>query len=516
MTLISLNFFIFFLIIMLVYFILPGKIQWAWLLLASMYFYYTISEKSQFYIFIGIIILNWLFSLFLTEKTKYKRAIYITILITDIFILAIFKYSRFFLLIFESILYKINPNINMEIVEKFVTVSENLSPLRISYFALIIIGYITDVYWEKFEPQKNPGKLLLFASYFPQMTSGPIVQYEMMQDNLWGEKHRFSYERMISGLERVIWGIFKKLVISERCSLVVNTIYDHYQVYAGLYIPLAASLFALQLYTDFSGLMDIVLGFSEILGITLPENFDTPFYSLNLSEFWRRWHITLGGFLRDYIMFPLQRSNFFRNMRKAFKKKFGKGYESKCNVPLFLALFVSWFLIGLWHGGGWNYIFGVGLYMWMVIVLGELLNPLFIKVKSILKINTECFSYRLFQRVRTFCLFAFGLSFFRAKTLKDGFMMWKSAFSLYNPWILFDESIFKLGLDRREVDICIFGVIILFTVSLIKQKEPVRKWINRQNYIFRLLVFGVMFGLVLTLGYYGSDFNAADFIYGRF
>lgn len=516
MTLISLKFFVFFMIVMAVYFCLPGKIQWIWLLASSLVFYYSSSNPVQFAEFLLIILINWAAALKMGKECKSRKTVYVLTLLFDILMLCLFKYSRFFFNILAHLFNLASIDISQGRLASLVSLSENCSPIRISYFALIIIGYITDVYWGKNSAQKNPGKLVLFAGFFPQMTSGPIVTYDQMKDQLWGGKHRFSYDTFVLGMERVLWGIFKKIVISERLGVIVNTVYSYYEVYAGLYVFIAAGFFALQLYCDFSGLMDIVLGFSQCLGIVLPENFNTPFYSLNLSEFWRRWHITLGGFLRDYVLYPVQRSRMFKNMRKAFKNRFGKGYEKKFNLPLYLSLFISWFLIGLWHGGGWNYIFGVGLYMWAVIVIGEVLHPFFMWLVKILRINTECDSYKLFLRIRTFILFSFGLSFFRAENLKSGFAMWKSAFSLFNPWIFFDESFFNMGLDRREWGILVFGLILLFVVSYISQKSDVREYLKKQNFAFRIVIFAGLFIMIAVFGYYGIDFNAADFIYGRF
>ena len=317
-------------------------------------------------------------------------------------------------------------------------------------------------------------------------------------------------------MERVLWGLFKKMVLSERLAVVVTQVYDNYETYNGLYVFIAAAMFAMQLYCDFSGLMDIVLGCSEVLGITLPENFNTPFYSTNLTEFWRRWHITLGGFLRDYVLYPVQETKSFKKMRKWARKKIGKDYAKKFDFPLYLSLLVSWFLIGLWHGGGWNYIFGVGLYMWAIIVTGMILKPVFMRIIKALHINTGCLSYTMFLRIRTYLLFMFGLSFFRAETLRDGFLMWKGAFFKFNPWILFDESLFNMGLDRREWGILVFGLIVLFVVSFISQKKDVRAYLHEQNFVARLFIFAGLFVMIIVYGYYGADFNAAEFIYGRF
>lgn len=516
MTLISLSFFAFFIIVAIVYYLLPGKVQWIWLMLSSMYFYYKCASWQQMLIFLIYIGINWVATLYMEEESPHRKGAFKFAILADVILLAIFKYMDFFIEIVLSCIRLFKPEFTSGHLDLLVYYTEAFAPPRISYFALIIISYLIDVYWGKVKPQKNPGKVLLFAGYFPQMTSGPIVQYEMMQNELWNEKHKFNYESFVKGAERIIWGVFKKLVISERCSIIVNSIYGNYQIYAGFYIPFGAAMFALQLYTDFSGLMDIVLGVSECLGVTLPENFDTPFYSLNLSEFWRRWHITLGAFLRDYVMYPIQRSNPFRKLRKFCKNKFGKNYEKKFNLPLYLALFISWFLIGLWHGGGWNYIFGVGLYMWLVIVIGELLSPVFSWLIKVLRINTECFSWKLFQRIRTFLLFIFGLSFFRAESLKEGLKMWKSAFSLCNPWIFFDHSLYNLGVSKDEWFILLLGLLILIVVSILEQSGPVREKLHNQNFIFRLLLFVILFVMIINWGCYGADFIAEDFIYGRF
>lgn len=517
MSVISLKFLIFLLATLFIYFLLPGKLQWIWLLITSLAFYFINATPLQFLFFIIYIAVNWGAALLLSNDQAHRKRIYRAALIFDILILVLFKYSGFFYHIYCSAGNLFGLNLSRSGAELVITQLELLAPMRISYFALIVIGYLTDVYWGKFEGQRNIGKLILFAGYFPQMTSGPIVRYDTMIQQLAGEtKRKFNYDKFASGSIRILWGIFKKLVISERCAIIVNTVYSYYDVYNGLYVVLAAAFFAMQLYTDFSGLMDIVLGASEVLGIELPENFETPFYSTGLSEFWRRWHITLGAFLREYVFYPVQRSELFRKLRKWCKKTFGKDYESKFNLPVYLGLFVSWFLIGLWHGGGWNYIFGVGLYMWLIIVSSELLAPLFSYLIQLFKINTDCFSWRLFQRIRTFLIFIFGLSFFRATSLHEGFRMWRAAFSTFNPWILFDKSIYSLGLEKDEFWICLMGLLIVLVVSILQQKKKVRTLLLEQNFVFRLIIITLLVVSIVIYGCYGTEYHAADFIYGRF
>ncbi len=516
MSVISLEFFVFFLIVLIIYYILPAKLRWIWLFLSSVAFYVRSASSYQCVLFLVFLLLNYAATGFMSENQKRRQIVFKLILIFDILMLVSLKYSAFLITVVNSICKVFGTGINEATAADLNHLAETICPPRISYFALIVISYITDVYWGRVKRQNNFFKFTLFASYFPQMTSGPIVNYEQMEQGLFRNESKFDYTTIVQALMRVLYGLFKKLVVSERLNIIVNEIYNSYELYPGLYIPFAAACFALQLYTDFSGLMDIVLGISEALAITLPENFDRPFCSVSLAEFWRRWHITLGDFLKTYVFYAVQQTEAFRKFRKFCRKKLGKGYEKKYNFPQHLGLLISWFLIGLWHGGGFNYIFGVGIYMGLVIILSELCQPFFNKFTNIAGINTEAFSYILFKRARTFLLFIFGLSFFRAESLTDGFKMWKSAFSIFNPWIFANHSIFSLGLSGTELFILFCGLLVILVVSNLSGRESVRKLIRKQNFLFRLLLFLILFAVTITYGYYGSEYNAGDFIYGRF
>lgn len=510
MSFLSLDFVIFAFLVAVIYFILPAKAQWIWLLIASVYIFYTKSAWYQQVNLLTFLVINYIVSIIMSKQKEKRKIVFICLLIFDILYLLTFKYFSFF----KPFLVGIGlPQDSADIANLYLS---ELSPAGISYITLIIIGYITDLYWENVSVQKNPGKFVLFSLYFPQIVSGPLVKYEEQDGNLWGEKHRFSYDRTVSGLERILWGVFKKLVISARAGIVAETIHGSLDMYQGFYIPVAVLFYIIQLYTDFSGLMDIVLGLSEILGISMPENFNTPFYSESIAEFWRRWHITLGRFLKDYVLFPLQMSGFVRKLRKAYKKAVGKELEKKINLPRYLTSLISWIIIGFWHGGGFNYIFGVGIYMWLIIVLEELLEPVIKKLTDTLRINTEAFSWHLLRRVKTFVLYMFGVSFFFANTLEEGFMMVKATFSSFNPWIFFDKSIYELGLDRTEMNILVIGIALMFIVSHIKQRGSVREVINKQNFAFRVLLYLVLFIMIVTFGHYGAGFDSGSFIYGRF
>lgn len=517
MAILTLNYFLFLLIVLIIYYILPGKFQWVILLISSIFFYMSKGTWYNWLAFFVFLIANYLASLYLGPENKNRKIVFRSIIIFDILTFILLKYPYFFYRTIIAIFRIPESEYIGTPLQTFVTYAQEICPLHIAYFGLIVIGYVCDVYWEKISVQKNIGKYTLFVTFFPQLISGPIVTYSGVSKSMFSEKHVFSYDRLVRGLQRIIWGAFKKLVIAERCAVIVNTVYGDYEVYNGLYVPLAAVMFVGQLYADFSGLMDIVIGTAELFGIVLPENFNLPFLSESLSEFWRRWHITLGEWLKNYVLFPLYRSRTIMKLNKWCKKKWGKHYDKHFNLPSYICLFISWFIIGLWHGGGWNYIVGVGLYMWFIIVLSDICTPLFKKITEILHINTNCFSYRLFKRARTFVIYVFGISLFRAETLKSGLEMWKYAFMKFNPWIFVDKSLLNLGLDRTEWEICILGIVMMITVSIITQlKGSVRDTINRQNFVFRLSVFVTIFMMTVIWGYYGAGYDAASFIYGRF
>ena len=517
MSVLSLDFFIYVFLVLAAYYILPGKFQWVVLLVSSLYFYFTKAPLYQCVVFCIFLLVNYIASIHLNPESKFRSIVFRAVIIFDILFFALFKYPKFFYMCVYSVCGWFGQEFSVPVLQTLVAYAQEYCPVHISYFGLIVIGYICDVYWSKVNLQKNPAKFVLFSSFFPQIVSGPIVTYKAMDHELFVKEHKFSYEKIVRGIERIIWGAFKKLVVAERAAVVVNSIYDNYESYDGLYIPFAAVMFVAQLYADFSGLMDIVVGVAELFDITLPENFNLPFLSRNLSEFWRRWHITLGEWLKDYVLFPIYRSSGFRKLDKWCKNKWGKKYAKSFNLPSYISLFVSWFIIGLWHGGGWNYIFGVGIYMWIIIVMSDICKSLFAKLNVLLHINTECFSFRLFQRARTFIIYTFGLSFFRADTLGSGFEMWASVFKEFNPWIFVDQSMLDLGLDRIEWEIFFIGILVINVVSLIQQlKGSVRDTLRRQNFVFRVAVYLAVFMITVIWGYYGAGFNAESFIYGRF
>ena len=229
-----------------------------------------------------------------------------------------------------------------------------LLPIGISFYTLQAIGYMADVYWEKIPAQRHLGKLALFLGFFPQIMEGPISMYEQTGEDLWkGEDLRG--ENLSAGWSRILWGLFKKMIVADRLYVLVKAVFEHYQDYSGSIVVFAAIAYTLQLYMEFSGCMDIVIGSGRLFGVRLPENFCRPFASKNAAEFWRRWHITLGAWLKTYVFYPVSVSRMVKKWNRFGKKHLGK-YLTRLGATA-MCLFPVWLCNGLWHGPSWHYIF---------------------------------------------------------------------------------------------------------------------------------------------------------------
>ena len=345
------------------------------------------------------------------------------------------------------------------------------------------------------------------------MISGPILRYRECGEQFF-ERHVFNYGKVTRGIQRMLWGLFKKLVIAERLRLLVDTVYGNYEAYPGAYIWVATVCYAFQLYTDFSGCMDIVLGMSESLGIALPENFRTPFFARSVAEYWRRWHITLGVWMKDYVFYPLLRTGFFTKLNQSWKKKFGKKKGKR--YATFAAMFLLWFTVGVWHGGDWKYVIGSGLLHWFYIVMEELLEEPCARAMRKLHINAGGRAVAVVRTIRTFFLVCIGDLFFRAESVSAAFSMLKGAVTTWNPGILWNGSLFTLGLDAVELGIAVVSLLILFSVSVMQQKGSVRDGIAGRKLPVRWLIWYALLFYVILFGCYGPEYSAAEFIYQGF
>lgn len=505
MTVTSLTFFAFFGLSLLVYYLLPLRFRWILLLISSFVFFcFAAASPWTILYLLGAVAAVWLCARGIRsalENGKQKQAKLLLLLgiFVPLGLLILLKYLGFFATNAAAIF------------GKSVTLPQFAAPLGISFYSLSLIGYLLDVYWGQCEAEKNPARLALFTAWYPVMVSGPILRYSPMKDELFAE-HRFDSRSFCFGLQRMLWGLFLKLVLSGRLGAAVDAIYADPVRYAGGYIWLAAGLFMLQLYTDFSGCMEIILGASECYGIKLPENFRTPFFSRSVQEYWQRWHITLGAWLRDYLLYPILRSGLWKRMTKWIRAHLGK--KAAKRIPNDLGMLCVWLLIGLWHGGDWKFILGMGLWFWCCIALSRLLDAPCKKLCAKLHIPTDSLIWHIVQSLRVFVLVAIGNMFFRLDSLSAVFEAFRLGFQPAQDNVLSGT----LALLGGPADWAILGVGLglLLLVSCWQEKGSVRQRIARWPLPLRWLIWLLLIAVIVVLGAYGPLYNAQDFIYERF
>jgi len=391
-------------------------------------------------------------------------------------------------------------------------------PVGMSFYVLQTTGYILDCRWEKIAPEKNFFKVLLFATYFPQLMSGPMNTYANLSAEFERAKEvKFSFERISDGAVRIAWGFFKKLVIAERAAIIVNMVYGDHNKFTGWYVPIGVFFFAIQLYSDFSGCMDVVNGVSHMLGIELPENFNCPFFSKTVQEYWRRWHITLGAWLRDYILYPVLKSAPLIKIGDWAKAKFGKKNGKK--VPTYIALFILWFAVGYWHGGLWNYVIGSGILHFIYIVLGMIFEPVSKKIRP--KIGADKLYFRIFQSVRTFILMLTGFVFFRSATVMDAVDMYAAIFRKGGAALNW-ENFSSTGMDLANLIVLAVSVLLVLAVDAYKyvpseddKPKSAIAFLRSKGIVILWAAFMVLVVATLIFGRYGLGYDSGSFIYAR-
>lgn len=501
-----------------IYYLVPGKWQWMWLLLLSVAFYYYAAVPYTI-IYLLISTLAAYVSTMQMQKMRARgmdrRKLFLFVttaaLLVNIGLWFLLKGKglwSFFLQRFQRYVYasQIEMVLNLQMI----------SALGMGYYTVQVLGYIIDCYWEKIKPQKNPLKLFLFAAYFPQLVTGPISRYSQLETLY--EKHPFSCQNIAFGAQRILWGFVKKLVLAERLGILISGIANAPWC-VGFYSWMVILLYPLQIYADFSGCMDIVLGASELFGIHLAENFRNPFFARTSQEFWQRWHITLGAWARDYVLYPLLKSLAMVKLGRFSKNKFGKR-TGKFLVNA-VGMFVLWMVMGIWHGG-LRYIAGVSLWYWIILMLGDLSAPILKKITTCTHMKTESFSWHLFQAGRTYLIFAVGVTFFNWG-IRRGLALLRDACRVIgvkgyvNPWIFFDGSILNAGITYGDINIMLLTVLMLVIVACLREKYGyARIWVQNQCVVFRWFIWIFLFVFVLIYGKYGPGYDAAEFIYKRF
>ncbi len=534
MTVTSFTFLMFIGLFTVIYYLMPKKkYQWVMMLCANFFFYVCACSKLKNAI---IQIVAILFTALVTyvatqiiqsyrdknkikmqqageltrdEKKEYKKQlqkkikrVQVITIIIELGCLAVVKYLR-------STIVNINTIFDSSIPEISI-----LAPLGISFYTFASLGYVLDVARGKYTPEKNYFKVLTFLSFFPSIIQGPINRFDEVGTQIFSE-HKFDYNRLVKGAELMLWGFFKKLVIADRAVNIVTTVFSasDYRMYSGSQFLFAAVVYFFQIYGDFSGGIDICRGAAEILGIDLPLNFERPLFSLSVTEFWRRWHITLGAWMRDYVFYSVMLSKPVLKLSQKFSKRFGK-FAGKM-VPSIITPAVVFFLMGIWHGASFQYI-AYAIYYSFVTSSSVAFEGVFKKMKTVLHVNEEAFSYKIFCMLRVFALTTVSRIIVKAPGLRAMLFIFKSIITNFNANFIFglDGKFFDLGLDAKNMFILFISIIILSVVSILQENGiHIRDSLNKQNLVFRWIILIALFVFVLIFGQYGEGYNASSFIY---
>lgn len=490
----SYQFLLFFPIVVLIYYIIPSKVRYIWLLITSYYYYMCWDAKYALLIlastaityFSGIWISKINEKNYESERARcYKKRVVLLSFLSNIGILVFFKYSGWLL-----------DNINLFLENDIALPFSIVLPVGISFYTFQALSYTMDVYRGEIYAEKNFLRYALFVSFFPQLVAGPIERSKNLLKQL-DCTSSFSYDNTKSGLLLMLWGFFEKIVIADKAAIFVDSVYNNYTEQHGSVIFLATVMFAIQIYCDFGGYSHIAIGAARVLNIRLMDNFRQPYFAVNIKDFWNRWHISLSTWFRDYLYIPLG-----GNRQGRLKK----------NRNLFITFLVS----GLWHGASWHFvIWGMlhGLYQ----IISDVMSPLKNKLQKIIHVKRNCFSYHLYQRCLTFILVTIAWLFFRVGNMKEAFIMLSKMILEFNPSALATPAILESGLNLIQFATLFIAVLILFMVDFLHEKGiHIAAWLNEQNMAFRWAAYYavVLFIVISFIQTFGVD--ASTFIYFQF
>lgn len=528
MTFVELNFLVFIAITVIVFYICPVKFRWLVLLASSIVFYGIAGVKYFPFIFVTS------FSVYLAglgmgkiyadmdktiaegtfdrkekkalkDKAKKKcKKILVLLLILNVGILAVIKFTKFAVGPLNSLFghFGIDTHFNAAWI---------IVPLGISYYTFSSLSYLLDVYWKRVDYEKNYARFLLYAIYFPHILQGPIERYGRLGQRL-KQELRFDYDRFCKGMQLIVWGFFKKLVIADRIDTFISGVYGDFKNASGAMFLVAMFLDVVYIYADFSGCMDIARGVSQMFGVELDLNFDHPFSAKSVTEFWRKWHMSLGSWFKDYVYYPISTSDLVKNIGKACKRKELPDWLARSFVTV-IPVSVTWVLTGLWHGTGYTYL-AWGIYYAFMIFMSVTFSDSFKALGAKLKINTETWTFGVFQMIRTTCIFAGGRLLTRPGKLWISRDILKGVFKDFRPWTLLDGTLYNYGLDALNFRVALISILLFGVISIIQMKgESVRDKIGRQNIVFRWAFYIMAVVAVVIFGIYGPGYDAASFVY---
>ena len=482
----------------LLYAVMPGKLRWTVLLFASVAFYCICDLDTAVWLVACIFVTFFGGKIIYKIKDKRLKKLALAIVLLSVFgLLAVFKFAGFAAKLIPAVFGIFEAGL--------------ILPLGISFYIFQSAGYVIDLYRGKYEPEKNIAKYALFVSFFPQIIQGPIGRYDRLAPQFFsGSKPNADAYRY--GVQLVLWGLFKKMIIADRAAAIVDIVFKSPEQYGGIVTAAAAVFYCVQIYCDFSGGIDISRGIAEGMGIKLDKNFEQPFFATSVADFWRRWHMTLGSWMRDYLFYPLSLSKIFgrfgRFMRKIFGVRTGK------IIPSLIATFMVFFSIGIWHGGQWKYVvFGV----WNgVLITGAMFaEPLFAKMKKTCKVKEDGKGWHIFRILRTLFIVGAGRILTRANNTSEALIMLRNIFTSPKSSAVLNGAFLKFGLTTE--DYIIMGIafmILLFADILEENGVSVRHFIERRQPVLQVLLVVATVAVLIFYGAYRE--GARSFIYQRF
>ncbi len=485
----SIDFLFFFPIVTLLFFIIPKRLRTSWLLIASYYFY--MSWNPKYAVLIALSTVTTFISGILIEKAEKpstKKLIVSASLIVNLSILGIFKYADFALQTLSSIA----QHLGFSAIDRRLDL---LLPVGISFYTFQALSYTLDVYRGTIRAEKSIIRYALFVSFFPQLVAGPIERSGnlLSQVQKINERKLWDYDRIRDGLLLMFWGLFQKLVIADRTSILVDQVYGNYADYGFLELAIASVLFAFQIYCDFGGYTSIARGAAQVMGFSLMQNFRQPYLAVSIKDFWRRWHISLTSWFTDYLYIPL-------------------GGSRKGLLRQYLNILIVFGVSGLWHGASWHFV-AWGLLHAIYQIAGNAKNHILKHGdRKPEKENASSFSQKLGKGIVTFALVDFAWIFFAADSLRQVYAILRQMLTTFQI-----SSIYDMGLDRGNWFMLLMGICILTAVDVVHEKgKSVFLFVNRQTLWFRWILYLGLIWCTILFGIYGVEYDSSQFIYFQF
>lgn len=509
------------------YYLIPRRFQWLLLLLADIAFYLCSGWQGLCFM-AATVVVSWAAANLMEKQRsaqrkylaspegkalerperrefkkrvdKKRKRIFILALVLDLGILAALKYTNFLI-----------TNVNGIFSAELAAVDWVL-PLGISFYTFQTVSYVIDVYWEKVEVEKSLLRTALFTSFFPLLIQGPISRFGDLKDTLFAE-HRADFKEISFGLQRILWGYFKKLVVADRLLVAVTALCGEPETYTGTYAALGALFYAAELYADFTGGIDITIGIAQVLGVRVKENFNLPYFSRNIAEYWRRWHISMGTWFKDYIFYPLSVAPWLLKLGKSARVHISESFGRKLSV--YVSTIITWFLTGLWHGAAWNFVVW-GLLNAFFILLAEEFKPVSRRFRERHAALVSSFGYRVFETLRTFLLMCSLRMLDCYRDVGVSFRAFGSIFTDFNWGEAFSGALLQLGLKGADYIVAALGVGAMLVVSCVTEKRGSVRELLWQKPVLSYASFLILALCVLVFGAYGVGYDASQFIYNQF